>query len=273
MKLPAMSEAPLPTLPPPFDETGDRPFSFYPAILGIEHNEWRAQQATWSEILVANTKSDHSLWVPRRYIGDLSRIDEPVMIVGLKKELEHKAGGVWPHEKRVLSMPPVSTVLVNAPANVPANPGRESAGPSAVNLRMASSAESRIGRMILVTLVVAIGVLALAVTIYRGRTSGEQVEFHGVLQAELGLSRQDDYFAIVRKMGQPQEDRWRSDQGELQFRGLKYPDRQVTVILMGTDRKNALYIGSVNREGLVVDSVDMPGGVNAAAMIRRLPKF
>lgn len=261
-----MSEAPLPTLPPPFDETGDRPFSFYPAILGIEHNEWRAQQATWSEILVANTKSDHSLWVPRRYIGDLSRIDEPVMIVGLKKELEHKAGGVWPHEKRVLSMPLVS--------NAPTNPGPElSPGPSAVSLRMASSAESRIGRMILVSLVVAIGALALAVAFYRGRTSGEQVEFHGVLQAELGLSRQDDYFAIVRKMGQPQEDRWRSDQGELQFRGLKYADRQVTVILMGTDRKNARYIGSVNREGLVVDSVDMPGGVNAAAMIRRLPKF
>ncbi|MBY0502901.1 MAG: hypothetical protein K2X03_03260 [Bryobacteraceae bacterium] len=257
-----MSEAPLPTLPPPFDETGDRAFSFYPPILGIEHNEWRAQQATWSEILVVNTKNEVSLWVPRRYIGDLSRVDEPVMIVGLKKELEHKAGGVWPHEKRVLSMPPVSTApVVAGPEPVPAP----------MNLRMDSGAESRIGRMILVSLVVAVGVLALVVAFYRGRTSGEQVEFHGVMQSNLGLSGQDDYFAVVRKLGQPEQDRWRSDQGELQFRGLKYPT--VTVILMGSDRKNARYIGSVNREGLVVDSVDMPGGVNAAAMIRRLPKF
>ena len=259
-----MNEAPLPSLPPPFDVTGDRPFSFYPPILGIERNEWRAQQSTWSEILVVNTKSEHSVWVPRRYIGELSRIDEPVMIVGLKKELEYKAGGVWPHEKRVLSMPPVST----APVAVEPEPSRM---PGPVNLRMDSGAESRIGRMILVSMVVAIGALALAVAFYRGRTSGEQVEFHGVLQTELGLKPQDDYFAVVRKLGSPQEDRWRSDQGELQFRGLKYPG--FTIILMGTERKNARYIGSVNREGLVVDSVDMPGGVNAAAMIRRLPKF
>ena len=261
-----MSEAPLPTLPPPFDETGDRPFSFYPPILGVEHNEWRAQQATWSEILVANTKSDHSLWVPRRYIGDLSRVDEPVMIVGLKKELEHKAGSVWPHERRVLSMPPLSTV----PHTVQPEPA---AMPGPVNLRMASTAESRIGRMILICLVAAVGGLALAVAFYRGRTSGEQVEFHSVLQSDLGLSHQDDYFAVVRKLGPPQQDRWRSDQGELPYRGLTYSERQLTIILMGSDRKNSRYIGSVNRDGLVVHSVDMPGGVNTAAMIRRLPKF
>ena len=261
-----MSEAPLPTLPPPFDETGDRPFSFYPPILGVEHNEWRAQQATWSEILVANTKSDHSLWVPRRYIGDLSRVDEPVMIVGLKKELEHKAGSVWPHERRVLSMPPLSTV----PHTVQPEPA---AMPGPVNLRMASTAESRIGRMILICLLVAVGGLALAVAFYRGRTSGEQVEFRSVLQSDLGLSHQDDYFAVVRKLGPPQQDRWRSDQGELQFRGLTYSERQLTIILMGSDRKNSRYIGSVNRDGLVVHSVDMPGGANTAAIIRRLPKF
>ena len=260
-----MSEAPLPTLPPPFDSTGDRPFSFYPPILGVEHNEWRAQQATWSEIHVVNTKSTHSLWVPRRYVGDLSQVDEPVMIVGLKKELMFKAGGVYPHEKRVLAMPPISTVpLALAP---------EPAAPAPVNLRMASTAESHIGRMILVTLIVAIGGLALVVAFYRGRTSGEQVEFKSVLQSELGLTPQDDYFAIVRKLGPPREDRWRSDQGELQFRGLKYPERKITIILMGRERKSALYIGSVDPEGLLIDSVDMPGGVNTAAIIRRLPKF
>ena len=188
------------------------------------------------------------------------------MIVGLKKELEHKAGGVWPHEKRVLSMPPLSTVPHTAQPEPAALPGL-------VNLRMASTAESRIGRMILISLLVAVGGLALVIAFYRGRTSGEQVEFHSVLQSDLGFSPQDDYFAVVRKLGPPQQDRWRSDQGELQFRGLTYSERQLTIILMGSDRKNARYIGSVNRQGLVVHSIDMPGGVNTATIIRRLPKF
>jgi hypothetical protein len=258
-------EARISALPPPFDSTGDRPFSFFPPILGIEHNEWRALQATWSEIHMANTKSNHSLWIPRRYIGELSQVDEPVMIVGLKKELEFKAGGVYPHEKRVLSMPPALT----APLSVVPEP----LAPAAVNMRMATSAESHIGRMIMISLVVAISGLALVVAFYRGRTSGEQVQFKSVLQSELGLSPQDDYFAVVRKLGLPQQDRWRSDQGELQFRGLKYPDRKLTIILMGRERAKALYIGSVDGEGSVIDSVDMPGGANTASMIRRLPKF
>lgn len=263
-----MNEAPLPTLPPPFDSAGDRPFSFYPPIVGIEHNEWRAREATWSEILVSNTKSDHTLWVPRRYIGEISRVEEPVMIVGLKKELEHKAGGVWPHEKRVLAMPPISTAPVaTSDEPAPAPP------PGPMNMRMETSAESRIGRMILMSLVAAIAVLAVAVAFYRGRTSGESVEFRSVLQSDLGFTAQDDYFAVVRKLGEPRQDRWRSDQGELQFRFLQYPDRQLTVILMGSDRKNARYIGCLNKDGLVIDSIDLPGGVNTAAMIRRLPKL
>ena len=43
-----------------------------------------------------------------------------------------------------------------------------------VNLRMAATAESRIGRMILISLLVAVGGLALVIAFYRGRTSGEQ---------------------------------------------------------------------------------------------------
>lgn len=77
-------------MPPPLDQIGQRPFSFYPAILGIEHNEWLLRRATWSELLVYNTKTEQELWVPRRFLGEISSIDEPVMIVGLLKELEYK---------------------------------------------------------------------------------------------------------------------------------------------------------------------------------------
>jgi hypothetical protein len=92
----------VPPIPTPLDDLGRRPFSFYPPIVGIEHNEWLYQRATWSEVQVINTKSNSELWVPRRFLGAVSSIEEPVMIVGLAKELEYKAGSLIPHERRVI---------------------------------------------------------------------------------------------------------------------------------------------------------------------------
>ena len=72
----------VPPAPPPLEQLGPRPFSFYPAIGNIAHNEWLYQRATWSEVLIRNTKTAEEIWVPRRLLGEISRIDEPVMIVG-----------------------------------------------------------------------------------------------------------------------------------------------------------------------------------------------
>src|SRR5260370_37758955 len=95
----------VPPVPPPIAQLGARPFSFYPAILNIQHNEWIYQGATWSEVLVRNTRTEDEISVPRRYLGEISLVDEPVMIVGLIKELEYKAGVVCPAERRVIEMP------------------------------------------------------------------------------------------------------------------------------------------------------------------------
>ena len=43
--------------------------------------------------------------MPRRFLGQVSRIEEPVMVVGLVKELEYKAGALLPHVRRVIEMP------------------------------------------------------------------------------------------------------------------------------------------------------------------------
>jgi len=43
-------------------------------------------------VLVQNTRTDEEIWVPRRCLGKTSGIDEPLVIVGLAKELEYKAG-------------------------------------------------------------------------------------------------------------------------------------------------------------------------------------
>ena len=81
-----------PPIPPLLDHLATRPFSFYPPIVSIERNEWLYRKSTWSEILVVNCKSAQEVWIPRRFVGEVSRVDDPVLIVGLTKELEYKAG-------------------------------------------------------------------------------------------------------------------------------------------------------------------------------------
>src|SRR5260370_9765571 len=96
----------IPPIPPPLEHLGARPFSFYPAILNIEHNEWLYRKATWSEVLVYNVKTNEELWIPRRFLGELSRIEDPVVSVDLGNELEYRGGSVLPHPGRVRDSPP-----------------------------------------------------------------------------------------------------------------------------------------------------------------------
>jgi len=251
---------PDPSIAPPFDRLPDRPFSFYPAILNVEHNEWQYLQTTWSEIQVRNRKSNLELWIPRRYVGEASRVDEPVMIVGLLKELEYKAGAVMPHQRRVLDMPRVPASPAAPP--VPLGPFRRPA-----------SAESRIGKLILGALVVGVAVCLLAVMIFRGGPGGDKVAFHAIVQSDLGLTSADDYYAVLRKLGPPAADRWRSEAGELQYRLLWYSQISVSVILMGPDRDHVRYIGAMDKDWKPVDSVTLPGAVNTVSMLRALKKF
>jgi hypothetical protein len=94
-----------PPIPPTLDPTAGRPFSFYPAIRGIEHNEWIFRKATWSELVVVNRKSGDEISIPRRLAGEVSIVDDPVVIVGLLRELEYREGAVWPCQRRVIEMP------------------------------------------------------------------------------------------------------------------------------------------------------------------------
>lgn len=256
---------PAPPVPPPFEHLGHRPFSFYPAIVGIPHNEWRYKQATWSEVLVINTQSNDELWVPRRYLGELASTEEPVMIWGLTKELELKAGVLVPHFRRVLEMPravgdtrPPGSVAAPKPAQV-------------VNISLDSKTENRIGRLIGVVLIVGVTATALLVGVYSRVNSTDGVSYKPILQSSLGLTASDDYHAVVRKLGPPLEDRWRDEFGEVQYRRLKYADKNV--ILMGRERNAARYIGALDTDWKVIDSVEMAGGVKTYAMLARLPQF
>jgi hypothetical protein len=257
-----------PANPPSLDHLSTRPFSFYPAIIGIEHNEWLYRKATWSEILVVNCKTEQEWWISRRYIGEVSKVDDPVLIVGLNKELEYKGGTVWPHNRRVLQMP---TAAPPAPEAVE---GAE-AGPEPPMSGVGSEPASDMRIVKLIGGVVAIAVLAyLGVLNYvRVGELRQRIKFTTKDQTYLELSARDDYFGVVQKLGTPSQDRWQSDTGAIQYQAMAYPERGYTIILMGGDRKSVLYIGTLDSNWVPVHSVQLRSGGTTFAMLRELKRF
>lgn len=256
---------PVPPMPPGFEQVGSRAFSFYPPILNVEHNEWHYRKATWSEVLVVNGKSGLEVWIPRLYIGEFSRIDEPVVIVGLTKELEYKSGQVWPYVRRVIEMPRA--------VNEGYRPTIEEDMPrpaSVVGIRTESGAESRIWRLIVAALATGVVGCLVILGVLRSGRDGSRIVYTPIVQSELGLTAQDDYHAIIRKLGPPAEDKWKADNGELQYRLLRYPDRGLSVVLMGTERDKALYLGAVDNNGRPVHAISLPNGKDTYSILRSL---
>src|ERR1019366_1134139 len=217
-----------PPIPPQLDHLITRPFSFYPPIIGIEHNEWLYKKASWSEILVVNCKNAEEIWISRRYIGEVSRVDDPVLIVGLSRELEYQRGMVVPFQRRGIEMP---VAVGGRPAA--AREGERPAPGLIVGIRMASAQDKRMFKLIGAAVTVAILLYVLAV-----RLSRQQVVFTAKAQNQQGVSARDDRTEVVVKLGEPASDHWQRESWALQYEALDYPDRKLTVILMGGDRKS-----------------------------------
>ncbi len=77
------------------------------------------------------------------------------------------------------------------------------------------------------------------------------------------------------KLGPPDREQWISPaSAEVQFHLLWYPQRSYAVVLMGAQRSDARYVGTIHSSSRVpLDSVPLPGGGPTAAMLRSLPKF
>mgnify|MGYP004701938515 CR=1 FL=1 len=252
--------------PPPLEALNDRPFSFYPPILNIEHNEWRFRKATWSEILVVNSMTREEIWIPRRLLGEISRIDEPVVIVGLVKELEYKGGAVWPYQRRVIAMPP-------APGALPKPQGPQAVAPAGSAPRTEFASDTRALRLIGLALAVAVVGYLLMANLFREGVLRPRIQYTTRDQSYLELRAHDDYYAVVGKLGQPDRDRWMSETGEIQYRALTYPQRAYTIILMGTDRKSATYVGTLDGNWKPVHAVPFRSGGNTFSMLRELRRF
>jgi hypothetical protein len=167
-----------PLIPTPFDEIGRRPFLFYPAIVGIEHNEWMLRRVGPSEVQVLNTKTSEELWIPRRFLGEVSAIEDPFLIAGLVKELEYKDGVVLPHRRRVIEMPRAvnggsstglahtaeagSAETIRSPMRAMASSASVSGPAQVIGIRVESGPSSRVGKR-LFTWTVA-GILVCVIT-------------------------------------------------------------------------------------------------------------
>jgi hypothetical protein len=255
-------------IPPPLEVLRSQPFSFYPAILNIEHNKWQYRKATWSDVLVVNARTGQEIWIPRRFLGEISRIEDPVVIVGLLKELEYKEGTVWPYQRRVIEMP----IAVGAPRQVPCPAQRNGLAP-VVGIRLESGAESHIFRTVGGALVLGIVAAYFAVNFYRDSVLRPRIAYMAKDQTYLSLTAQDDYDAVVRKMGAPAHDRWQGPAGGTQYRALSYSDRACTIILMAADGRNATYIGALDANWNPVHAVRLPDGAAAEPLLRALPRF
>jgi hypothetical protein len=271
MSEPATGGARPAGFPPPLDRLAGREFSFYPSIESVDENVWRLVEANWSEFLVENQGDRSQVWVPRRYLGEVSSTDRPVMIVGLNRPLERKAGQVWPLQKRVIEMPRVPAPLPDLPGEQPQAIARpDSLLGSAIRL---DASEKSLGKLIVLGLGGALVAVALAVFLFRGARSGDMIQFKGVVQENLGLGPEDDYFAVVRKLGEPQADRYKADGESIQYRVMVYPSRRLNVVLAGREKNEVRYIGALDADWKVVDSVTQKGGSTTYAVLSRLPRF
>ena len=157
-----------PPLPTPLEQLGNRRFSFSPPIREIEHNEWLFGRVTWSDLMIVNARSGQEVWVPRRFVGEMSPMDDPIRIVGLIQELEYSEGFVRPHRRRVIELPVSGDAQSAGP--------RERRLAPVVAITLHSPADSRTGKIVVGAVV--IGVLGYLVVANVWRTPNRHPARH-----------------------------------------------------------------------------------------------
>jgi hypothetical protein len=265
-----LSEMSIAPLPSPLQHLGGRRFSFYPAIRNLEPNEWLYRRATWSECIVANTSSGEEVWIPLVFLGEVSFIDEPVMIVRLNRELEWKSGTVIPRQRGVIELP----VAVNDGRAAPSRTGHLA---PVINIRLETKQETRAWKWAGVAVVLGAVAFTIVADIARQAQAHQRGDIFRGYRSYLQLNRDDDFTSATRKLGTPAASRSQST-GARVFRFLTYTPRHYSVILMGSGTGAQKYIGTLDTHGRVLDAVTFPDGSTAEALLnsaglRSLPQF
>jgi hypothetical protein len=254
-----------PPIPPSLEHLAARPFSLYPPIVNVDHNEWLFRKATWSEIQVVNCRSGEALWISRRFLGEVSRVDDPVLIVGLNRELELKGGMIVPFQRRIIEMP----LAVNAP--MPARGSREERNEPApvVGIRLEPS-DRGIVKLILIAVATLVTLYLVAVGFTRvGELRQKNVAFVRSDKSFSSLNGRDDFLSVTAKLGGPPATDHTLETGTILYRALGYPDRRYTVILMGADKGSLTYVGTMDQNWRPIHA----SSDHTDALLRGLKRF
>jgi hypothetical protein len=230
----------------PLSDLRSGTFAFFPAIVGTERNEWRLRTATLSEVVVQNVQTAQELTIARHWLGEVSSVEGPVLIVGLIKELELREGVVIPHRRKVLQMP---RAVNDSPVTF-RPPAPEHKAP-VVAIRTETPRPSQARRWFRGGLAAGvIACIAAGVVLRDPPLSGRYGLFRTGLRPTR-LSALDDYSGVVEKLGRPALDEWLQTRDGLSYRRLWYPRPGVSVILAGEGDK-ARYAGALNGSGHVL---------------------
>jgi hypothetical protein len=146
-----------PLVPSPLDYIGLRRFAFYPPIKNVQPNEWVLGAGSWSEVQIVNSQTGAEIWIPRQYIGAVSETHDPVLIVGLVKELEYRAGTLEPRVKRIIEMP---QAVEKGPTVSKDSPPRPSGPAPVIGIRVENREDSPMNKAL-----VTLGIGAIVVSL------------------------------------------------------------------------------------------------------------
>jgi hypothetical protein len=252
-----------PQTPTPLAGLGNRPFSFYPPLRNTEHNEWILSATDWDEFQVINRKSRLEVSIPHRYLGGVSSIDDPVMIVGLRTELELREGAIVPCVHRVIEMPRAVNETWAPPRQVDAQPGRIA---PVIGIRVESNTSPPVPRKLMAA--AAAGLLACVVTValFRdGLTARDRYLPGTPARIDLPFTYDDNYQTVVNQLGEPTQIRPAKTGDGRAVQLLRYPQRGFALVI-----DEAHYIGAVGRGGRVLHSVQLSEGQDSTTILRRL---
>lgn len=256
---------PISPLPTPLQNLGGRRFSFYPPIRNIEHNEWLYRRSTWAESVVVNMLSGDEVCIPRMFIGEVSITEDPVIIVGLTRELEWNAGVVVPHQRRVIELP----VAVNDGRPAPARPARPA---QVVNIRLEPRREFAAGKWIGVVFALGAVAFTIVASVARQAQTHMHTDLFKAAQPYQQFGPRDDYFSIVASLGVPARDRSVTANGRV-YRVLTYPDRHFSIVIAGAAAVNGRYAGTLDMLGRVLHAAPFVDGSTSEPVLRAMPAF
>ncbi len=257
-----MSISPFPA---PLEPIAGRRFAFFPPVQNVSGNEWMYRRATWTECVVVNTESGQEFFVPRSFLGEITT-GNGVTVVTLHRELESRGNALCPVRCPVIELP----IAVNDVPRVHESPRREHPAP-VINIRLEQRPELRVGKRFGVALVLGAVACTIVADIARQIQANERADVIRFTRPYLQLGSDDDYFAVTHKLGKPGTDRTVTGERGAVYRVLAYGGGRYRVILEGPGRNAAKYIGTLARDGRVVDMVRRDGGGTSAGLLRSMP--